>query len=662
VSVFHACAGFLSQLLRGHRLKKWPSQPAFERLEFETLEDRIVPSSLASVARSPDAPLFGSYSGDFNGDGKTDIATFTSAQQWTVMLSDGTRLSAPQVWADWSGQGTIHKIVVGDFNGDGKTDVAAWFGFGAWQVGISTGQQFTTSIWESPGRTPYVAAVAGDFNGDGKADIAGLTRTGALDVSLSTGQAFATTTWAVGLTGNWTRLLVGDFNGDGRDDLALLQNNAWQMALSTGDGAVLQWWGVWDQPMAAQRVAVGDFNGDGIDDVAGITRAGRLEVGTSTGNGFLVTSWGDNLGQAQRLLAGDFDGNGRDDFAIVWRRSVWIAYSTGTALARWQQVGWIPVSSWPHGWTGDVDGDHVDDLITHRGNSWYFVRSDGVSVPEARLAYIRYPGEHPPFLSNSAWSSNFPRIYVDATSMSLLQGMDFNSETTFDDYVYTFKDELRRWQGEAAALGIGDGPQFRDFLQQKLDAKFIQVRPLLASRYPGLDDTKYRLLMTMNLVSGYFVFGPGTPYRRLNLWDLMRQTVGNCGHLAQLVRELALIQGIPATHYAIIENFSGPFGQFGTGHNLVLADGLLIDAEINAAFDIGSLNDLESIPGGDRLGTLLRTGHVYGFYNWLNSPPIRNEQLSRGQDGGVIAYYYYWYFLGLDLGNAQIWKIPPIKP
>ena len=55
--------------------------------------------------------------------------------------------------------------------------------------------------------------------------------------------------------------------------------------------------------------------------------------------------------------------------------------------------------------------------------------------------------------------------------------------------------------------------------------------------------------------------------------------------------------------------------------------------DFDCAFNIGSLDALESISPGNRLSSLLTNGKVYGFYNWLNSPPVRHEQLSRGQDG-----------------------------
>src|SRR5439155_1514197 len=69
-------------------------------------------------------------SGDFDGDGKADIITFhrgasgDSAQGYVwVALSTGTGFGPSQLWSTWFCiNGEIP--VVGDFNGDGKADIA----------------------------------------------------------------------------------------------------------------------------------------------------------------------------------------------------------------------------------------------------------------------------------------------------------------------------------------------------------------------------------------------------------------------------------------------------------------------------------------------------------------------------------------------------------
>ncbi len=66
--------------------------------------------------------------GDFNGDGKDDLVTFTrgtAADAW-VLLSTGSGFVSPAVkWQDYFAAGSEFPGV-GDFNGDGRDDVVTF--------------------------------------------------------------------------------------------------------------------------------------------------------------------------------------------------------------------------------------------------------------------------------------------------------------------------------------------------------------------------------------------------------------------------------------------------------------------------------------------------------------------------------------------------------
>lgn len=137
------------------------------------------------------------------------------------------------------------QVTMGDFDGDGKPDLARGDDGGNWQVCLSRTSQFVCQPWSGPG-VATKNSVSGDFNGDGKTDIAvypQVSGTGNWLMCLSTGTGFSCSTW-VGQgsiptmwKGRVEGLLSGDFNGDGRDDIALADDiNGERLCKSAGNG------------------------------------------------------------------------------------------------------------------------------------------------------------------------------------------------------------------------------------------------------------------------------------------------------------------------------------------------------------------------------------------------------------------------------------------
>ncbi|MDX3455832.1 S8 family serine peptidase, partial [Streptomyces sp. ME02-8801-2C] len=140
--------------------------------------------------------------GDFNGDGKSDAAYLygyqpnadgTNHSALWLQASTGSGFANPvKKWDSGGGSwdGTLSKPVSGDFNGDGKSDVAVLYkyantadgrGHSALWTFTSTGTGFNNpaKVWDSgAGSWTWDSSklVAGDFNGDGKSDVAVLYR------------------------------------------------------------------------------------------------------------------------------------------------------------------------------------------------------------------------------------------------------------------------------------------------------------------------------------------------------------------------------------------------------------------------------------------------------------------------------------------------------
>jgi hypothetical protein len=64
-----------------------------------------------------------------------------------VAQSTGTSFTNSQ-WASWSPAVTWQNVVVGDFNGDGKADIAGMEN-NVWWTGVSTGSSFLTGLWDT---------------------------------------------------------------------------------------------------------------------------------------------------------------------------------------------------------------------------------------------------------------------------------------------------------------------------------------------------------------------------------------------------------------------------------------------------------------------------------------------------------------------------------
>ncbi|HMQ48427.1 MAG TPA: FG-GAP-like repeat-containing protein [Saprospiraceae bacterium] len=326
--------------------------------------------------------------GDFNGDGKTDIALIRQEGGWNTIPIASYRASGifgltnekvGEFISTWAKDSDV-RVIPGDYNGDGKTDIAlvrqdkGWDsvpiafskGDGSFDVkNIRTGD-FASSFAATRG----VEVIPGDYNGDKKTDLALVAHVNngwnTLPIAFSNGDgSFKVTNTFIGdfikafsVLSN-VQAQPGDFNGDGKTDIALIAKEAhgWNtlpIAFSKGDGSFtvtnnfigdfIKSWSITEQVQAYP----GDFNGDKKTDIVLINRNPKgnwdsMPIAFSKGDGtfnvlnFTVGefagSWITRPGVVTML--GDFNGDNKTDISLLntdrndqWN-SIPIAFSLG---------------------------------------------------------------------------------------------------------------------------------------------------------------------------------------------------------------------------------------------------------------------------------------------------------------------------------------------
>lgn len=279
----------------------------------------------------------GVVSGDFNGDGITDLAAANGYDGTvSILLGNGDGTFQPQIVYS---VGPIQAgIVVADFNNDKKLDLALVIDNTAETsviaILLGNGDGTFTPAQVSPPASPMpIGILAGDFAGNGNA---GLAIWDGSRVSVLMGNGNGTFQAPVETTHLpiASNIVAGDLNGDGKTDLVFAGSTStakFSVLLSNGDGTFQL------QPLAASAqlpfvpdaFTLADVNGDGrLDLVAfeGVDSGPQAWLGVVLGNGDGTFQYSPELDQLfsdsagflpGAISVGKFNGDEAVDIAAV---------------------------------------------------------------------------------------------------------------------------------------------------------------------------------------------------------------------------------------------------------------------------------------------------------------------------------------------------------
>jgi hypothetical protein len=514
---------------------------------------------------------------DFSGDGRADVVLAgvdpsTGGGRIALLPGNGDGTFGTARSVDPVGL-VPTALVTGDFNGDGRSDLAFAGTESPGTLGVvvllgDSGGTFSVGSTTVLGLTALPSAlVAGDFDGDHRTDLAivGVDASGNTSAEVllgnSDGTFRRTTPTSLGAL-NPVAFAVADFNGDGRADLAVAGTGGdgkgvIDILFGDGDGRLHAGPSFALGDLNPAALAAGDFAGNGHAGLAvagtGPNVQGQVEVFPGNGDGTFQADSLINLGTLfvpAVLQSSDVNGDGRADLVVAGvgpslqgQYALLLSNGNGTFRALSPSgLGAIPPSPLL---VGDFNGDGRTDLL--------FASAGGQGPVAVLLGH------------GDATFGASGAISLGAGSPTFVAAGDFNNDNHADLAVTTLDPDGQ--SHVAMLLGEGDGT-FQ--AGTNIDLGTFSPMALVSADFngdgradlavAGLDSTTGNILVDVFLGKGDGTFVPGSSINVGSIPVSMGQ-IGFFVELSALLLVAGDFNGDGHTDLAVAENITGALGQ-----------------------------------------------------------------------------------------------------
>lgn len=364
---------------------------------------------------------------DLNRDGRQDVIFADgSFSGFGVALGNGRGgFGAPTNYNQFFSSGLI-AMAAADFNQDGNTDLAAAVtgSSSATVILLAADNSGTYSTLRSRRFTVGAAVsdlTAADFNGDGRMDLATANPlANEVLLLLNDGRGGLAAPLSLGVGIEPRSPAAADFNRDGKMDLVTANRNSATMSLLLNNGPAgfeSRLIGVGANP---RLVKTADFNHDGKPDlIVPHNNSESVSVLLGDGNGGFATPVTTNVGVLPAALAfADFNLDGRLDLALTGLNLPDVRIFHGDGAGKFAAAGQVPAPQAGLVNVADLNGDGLTDLLTVTRANF----GTGLSLTQGQCNAL-------PAGITTASAASFHRLQLAADSIVAAFGANLSAAT-----------------------------------------------------------------------------------------------------------------------------------------------------------------------------------------------------------------------------------------